>query len=104
MSVENINSEARFNEVLAQNPHVLVDFWAPWCGPCKAMSPTFEYVANEKTQLKAIKVNIDDFPNIAQKHGIRSIPSLLLVEESLVRSEHVGLASKQEVLHWLNNH
>jgi thioredoxin 1 len=104
MNVEEIRSEQHFAEVLASNTNVLIDFWAPWCGPCKAMTPTFELVASEKTHLKAIKVNIDDFPAVAQKYGIRSIPSLILLKENLVKSEHVGLAPKQDVLSWLSEH
>ena len=105
MNVEEIRSEQHFADVLAANTDVLIDFWAPWCGPCKAMTPVFEQVANEKVaELKAIKVNIDDIPSLAQKYGIRSIPSLLLLKNKLVTSEHLGAASKSDVIEWLNEH
>ena len=69
------------------------------------MTPVFEQVANEtSSELKAIKVNIDDMPSLAQKYGIRSIPSLLLLKNKLVTSEHLGAAPKKDVLAWLNEH
>jgi len=105
MNVEEIRSEQHFIDVLASNKQVLIDFWAPWCGPCKSMTPIFEQVADEKSaDLKAIKVNIDDIPVLAQKYGIRSIPSLLLLKNRLVISEHLGAAPKNDVLNWLNEH
>ncbi|WP_077285203.1 thioredoxin [Cognaticolwellia aestuarii] len=105
MNVEEIRSEQHFNDVLASSSDVLIDFWASWCGPCKSMTPVFEQVANEKVaELKAIKVNIDDIPSLAQKYGIRSIPSLLLLKNKLVTSEHLGAASKSDVIEWLNEH
>lgn len=105
MNVEEVRSEQHFTDILASNSEVLIDFWAPWCGPCKAMTPVFEQVANEKAaELKAIKVNIDDMPSLAQKYGIRSIPSLLLLKNKLVTSEHLGTASKSDVIEWLNEH
>lgn len=105
MNVEEIRNEQHFADVLASNTEVIVDFWAPWCGPCKAMSPIFEQVAVEQSgKMKAIKVNIDDMPVLAQKYGIRSIPSLLLLKDKLVTSEHVGAAPKKDVLDWLSEH
>ncbi|MGB2741537.1 MAG: thioredoxin [Cognaticolwellia sp.] len=105
MNVEEIRSEQHFSDVLASNNKVLIDFWAPWCGPCKVMTPIFEQVAAEKSaDFKAIKVNIDDIPSLAQKYGIRSIPSLLLLQDKLVKSEHLGASPKKDVLYWLNQH
>lgn len=103
MSVENIRSEQHFNDVLASNKHVLIDFWASWCGPCKAMAPTFEEIAYEQEKsVKSVKVNVDDLPMLAQKFGIRSIPSLYFLKEKLVISDHIGNASKQELSNWLD--
>jgi thioredoxin 1 len=105
MAVEEIRSEQHFEQVLADNARVLIDFWAPWCGPCKTMAPTFEQVADEQVEkLKAVKANVDDLPALAQKYGIRSIPSLVLVKDRMVVTEHLGVAPKNEVLSWLNEH
>jgi len=105
MSVEDITNEAHFNELVASNQRVLIDFWAPWCRPCQTMAKTFKQVADERTPaLKAIKVNIDELPMLAQKYSIRSIPSLVLLKEGAVVSEHLGATPKQEILQWLNNY
>ena len=105
MVVEEIRSEQHFEQVIAENTKVLIDFWAPWCGPCRAMAPTFEQVALERgEQLKAVKANVDDLPSLAQKYGIRSIPALLLLNKSMVSSEHIGAAPKQEIIAWLDQH
>jgi thioredoxin 1 len=103
MNAENINSAQHFDDILSENTQVLVDFWAPWCGPCKSMAPTFEEVAEtEKDKTKSIKVNIDDFPELAQRFGIRSIPSLIFLKEKAVKSELIGGASRTDILTWLH--
>lgn len=105
MVVEEIRSEQHFEQIIADNPKVLIDFWAPWCGPCKAMTPTFEQLAAERTeQFKAVKANVDDLPSLAQKYGIRSIPALLMLNRNMVTGEHVGAAPKQEIVAWLDQH
>jgi thioredoxin 1 len=83
------------NEVLRSDKPVLVDFWAEWCAPCKAMNPVIEDLAKEYgDQLKVAKVNIDESNDLAAQFNIRSIPAFLFFKEGKVVAELIGAASK----------
>ena len=93
--VTDINFE---QEVLKADKPSLVDFWAPWCGPCKAIGPILEELAGEyKEKINIVKVNVDDNPKTASAYGVRSIPTLLLVKDGKTIDTLIGLVPKERL-------
>ena len=86
------------NEILKADKPVLVDFWASWCGPCRMLSPTIDEIAEEHPEIKVCKINIDDEAELAIRHGVMSVPTLMIFKNGEIAQTAVGVRPKDEIL------
>lgn len=98
MSAINIHKNNFQEEVLNSDKPVLLDFWASWCGPCRMVVPIVEQIADERSDIKVGKINIDDEPELAQQFGVMSIPTLVVMKEGRIVNQAVGARPKDAIL------
>ncbi len=98
MSVMNISKANFTEEVIHSTRPVLLDFWAPWCGPCRMVGPVVEEIAAERPDIKVGKVNIDEQPELAGRFGIMSIPTLMVMKDGRVVNQALGARPKSQIL------
>jgi len=104
MTIKQVTDDSFEKDVLGSTGLVLVDFWAEWCGPCKAIAPTLDEIASEMdNKLTIAKVNIDDNPNTPTKYGVRGIPTLMLFKDGEVAGTQVGVAPKGKLVDWIQS-
>ncbi len=98
MSAININKNNFHDEVMNSDKPVLLDFWAPWCGPCRMVGPILEEIAAERSDIKVGKVNVDEQIELASEFGVMSIPTLVVIKNGEIVNKAVGARSKHQIL------
>ena len=104
MATVNVTDENFETKVIKAEKPVLVDFWAPWCGPCSAISPVLEEISNEMPEVVIAKLNIDEELNTGTKYGIRGIPTMLLFSGGELKATKVGATSKSDLVSFIKDH
>ena len=98
MAAININHNNFHNEVMNSERKVLLDFWAPWCGPCRMVVPLVEEIAKERPDIKVGKINVDENPELAKQFGVFSIPTLVVMENGKIVNQATGARPKNAIL------
>jgi thioredoxin 1 len=105
MVIKEITQMDEFSKIVEDSQDIsVVDFWAPWCGPCKMLAPVIDEVAGEYDDVNFVKVNVDDAQDIAVKYNIMSIPTLIVFKGGEAVDQHMGLLSKEALKKLIDNH
>jgi thioredoxin 1 len=100
----NLNKESFEKVTSTKDKTLIIDFWAPWCGPCKALTPVLEELSSEMSDsVEVYKVNVDDNTELAQEHGVQSIPTLLVYKNGSLSETVIGLKTKDELVDIVNS-
>ena len=92
-----VKNENDFDQILKDNEAVFVDFYADWCGPCKMVAPIVEELSQERTDIKFVKVNVDDIPEVAERFGIMSIPTMIFFKNGEAAATTLGFQPKESI-------
>ena len=104
MSAKTVTDKNFVEEVLQSEIPVVLDFWAPWCGPCKSLAPVLDDLSEKlKGKVKIVKVDVDQNASLAQDYGVRGIPTILLFKGGEVQANKVGSASVDELIAWVED-
>ena len=98
MSVIHVDKQNFQNEVMESDKPVLLDFWAPWCMPCRMVGPILEEIAEERSDIKVGKINVDEQPELAGQFQVMSIPTLLVIKNGKIVNQSVGAMQKEAIL------
>lgn len=101
--VINATSESFEELVLNSDVPVIVDFWATWCGPCKAIAPILDDIATERGDIKVVKVEIQECEDLAAEYGIRSVPTLMVFNDGEIEGTKIGSITKQGLVNWIDS-
>ena len=98
MYVINITRNNFQNEIINSDPPVLLDFWAPWCGPCRMVGPILEEIAGERSEIKIGKINVDEQLELASQFRVMSIPTLIVIKDGKIVNQSMGAKPKNAIL------
>lgn len=102
MAVLHVGNDNFLQEVMESDRPVLLDFWASWCGPCRMIAPTLDEIAEEREDIKVVKINVDEEPELANRFGVSSIPTLFVIKNGEITAQSLGVKPKAKILSMLD--